>query len=199
MPRASGPESTQARTATLAFRLLFAAITVSRHIPKHCSAVGRCYAFGSAVSRRGGWLGSQVPWRRSRVSRVSSSGAIGWKSWHIRPSAPVRCGKVALLAHFCDPSALFAWLVYRGIALGDLHPSFNNPRMLIYGSWFHPARIKSFRSRRLSALASSLARDYNLHRYPTIDLAVDLTLGGVFLGLFAFAWRTMRPAIASMR
>jgi hypothetical protein len=93
------------------------------------------------------------------------------------------------------PAGLLLWLVYRAVALQDLHADFHNPQALIYSLLVSPSASKVVPVQALlwpwQALGLALEK---LWRAPEYDLVIDLVLGGGFLVLLGLAWRQLRAS-----
>jgi hypothetical protein len=93
------------------------------------------------------------------------------------------------------PAGLLLWLIYRAVALQDLHADFNNPQALIYSLLVSPSASKVVPVQALlwpwQALGLALEK---LWRAPEYDLVVDLVLGSGFLVLLGLAWRRLRTS-----
>jgi hypothetical protein len=93
------------------------------------------------------------------------------------------------------PAGLLVWLVYRGLALGDLRADLSNPQALIYSLLISPSSslVVPEQAFLLPPHALWLALE-KLVRAPEYSLVIDLALAAVFLVMAALAWPRMRTS-----
>ncbi len=93
------------------------------------------------------------------------------------------------------PAGLLLWLIYRAVALQDLHVDFDNPQALIYSLLVSPSASKVVPVQALlwpwQALGLALEK---LWRAPEYDLVIDLVLAAGFLALLGLAWPRLRAS-----
>ncbi|GAB4204347.1 MAG: hypothetical protein OHK0022_29420 [Roseiflexaceae bacterium] len=91
------------------------------------------------------------------------------------------------------PLGLLVWLVYRGLALGDVRVSTAGPQELIYSLLISPSASQVVPEQAFlwpwQALWLALSK---FARAPEYSLAIDLVLGAGFVLLLALAWPRMR-------
>ncbi|HEU4328260.1 MAG TPA: hypothetical protein VFS21_34300 [Roseiflexaceae bacterium] len=91
------------------------------------------------------------------------------------------------------PMGLLVWLVYRGLALGDVRVSAVGPQELIYSLLISPSAAQVVPEQAFlwpwQALWLALSK---FARAPEYSLAIDLVLGAGFVALLALGWPRMR-------
>jgi hypothetical protein len=91
------------------------------------------------------------------------------------------------------PVGLLIWLVYRAVALNDLHANLSDPHALIYSLLISPSASKVVPMQVFmwpwQALWLALTK---FARAPEYGLLIDLALGFAFVALLVLAWRRMR-------
>lgn len=188
----------QARTSTLLFLFFPSAIVLFAPYTEALFLLWAVLCFWFA--RKQAWWLAGLAGALATLTRQQGIFLViplAWELWEAAGRRPRRALAAwhTWLSLGIIPAALLAWMLYRAVALGDLHPSLSDPRMLIYGLLVSPSANKVVPIQAFVWPWQALwwALDIFIQK-PTIDLAVDLLLGGIFLGLLALAWRAMRPS-----
>lgn len=91
------------------------------------------------------------------------------------------------------PAGLVAWLLYRAVALGDLHVELTGLNTLIYSLLISPSAGQVVPQQRFDwpwwVLFTALCQFWQA---PDVGQAVDLVLGGVFVALLVGSWHHLR-------
>lgn len=99
------------------------------------------------------------------------------------------------LALLMIPAAMVVWLIYRAIALQDLHADMSTPQTFIYSVLISPSanRVVPVQAFLWPWQSLALALD-KLWNAPDYSLIIDLVLAAGFLVALALAWRHMRAS-----
>jgi hypothetical protein len=122
---------------------------------------------------------------------------LGWEIWNAQRDRiagaadsrngwadPAVWGATALI-----PGALLLWMIYRGLALGDLQPDFSAPQRLLYTAIISPSSSKVVPDQAFLPPWIVLGAAFTqLFRNPTIGQIIDLVLGIGFLIPAILAW-----------
>jgi hypothetical protein len=91
------------------------------------------------------------------------------------------------------PLAYGAWIIFRGIALQDLHPNLADIHSLIYSVLISPSADKVVTQQSFTWKAPILATMQALER-PDADIHLNLVLGIYFIVMLALSWRKLRSS-----
>jgi hypothetical protein len=188
----------QARTSTLL--LLFAPPAFVLFAPYSESLFLLCTVLCLLMARRGRWWLAGAAGALATLTRqqgIFLALPLAWELWEASRRNP----KEALrkwpnwLAVSLIPAGLLIWLVYRGLALGDLQANFSHPQALIYSLLISPSasKVVPHQAFLLPWQALGLAIQTYLNE-PKLYRLLDLVLGAGFLVLLAAAWRHMRAS-----
>ncbi len=102
--------------------------------------------------------------------------------------------KLPSLAAMTLPAwGLAGWMIYRALALGDLHPDFSSLHNLVYSVIISPSANQVVTMQTFTWEAPWVALR-QFWRAPDVDLGVNLALAAVFLIIFGLSWRFLHPA-----
>lgn len=94
------------------------------------------------------------------------------------------------------PAGMLAWLVYRALALGDLHANLSSPQALIFSLLISPSTSKVVTISQFLWPWQTLGLAFQrLAQYPANpDMWSNLVLGAIFLIYLAAGWKSLRTS-----
>lgn len=113
-----------------------------------------------------------------------------WESSERRWSNALKSSLSVLLV-----SAGYAvWIVYRLVAINDMHPDFSSLQKFIHSVMVSPASYTIIDDHEFLPPWTALWKAFNVFRHgqPPAGAYVDMALGAVFIGLFVLSWRYLR-------
>lgn len=136
-------------------------------------------ALATLTRQQGLFLALPLAWELWEASGRSWKGAVAtWRNW---------------LALVLIPGGFLIWLAYRAVALGDIHINSSSFQKIIYSLVISPSASKVVPAQSFIWPWEALWRSLNiLWRAPHYSLVIDLSLGTLFIAMFAFAWSNIR-------
>lgn len=113
-----------------------------------------------------------------------------WESSERRWANVLRNGLSVLLV----PAGYAVWIVYRLVAINDMHPDFSSPQKFIHSVMVSPASYTIIDDHEFLPPWTAMWKAFNVmwRGQPPDGAYVDLALGVVFIGLFVLSWRYLR-------
>lgn len=120
---------------------------------------------------------------------------MAWELWEQsgRSLSRIRTAWRDWLALGVIPFGMLIWIVYRAIAINDLHVNLNNLQSLIYSILISPSSNQIVETQYFLWPWQSLWLALShVWLKPDLDLVINLVLGAYFIVILVLAWRGMR-------
>ncbi|HET6979067.1 MAG TPA: glycosyltransferase family 39 protein [Pyrinomonadaceae bacterium] len=118
---------------------------------------------------------------------------LAWEIWETEKGRWSRALKKSLPV-LLVPAAYAGWVVYRAIAINDVHPDFSSVQKFIHTVMISPTSYDITDQHAFLPPWSTLYKGMNvlLGSGASTGVAIDAALSLVFIGLFVLSWREMR-------
>lgn len=120
---------------------------------------------------------------------------LAWEIWEASDRQWSSAAKKSL-SLFLIPAAYALWVVYRGVAINDVHPDFSSIQNFLHTVMLSPSSYQVTEKHVILPPWLTIWRGLNAFwRHEVLPYAfIDLILGAGFIALFVLSWRYLRAS-----